>query len=69
MTFLKTTGQITPQPPPKPGMFPFWKISAMLLIFVSGRNLRFEIRLPGGNGEVHGVGQTCLAAAFRPGTE
>jgi hypothetical protein len=50
-------------------MFPFWKISAILLIIVSGRNLRFEIRLPGGNGEVHGVGQTCLAAAFRPGTE
>lgn len=39
------------------------------MIFVSGRNLRFEIRWPGGDGEVHGVGQTCLAAAFRPGTE
>jgi hypothetical protein len=50
-------------------MFPFWKVSVILLIFVSGRNLRFEIRLPGGNGEVHGVGQTSLAAAFRPGTE
>jgi hypothetical protein len=50
-------------------MFPFWKISAMLLIIVSGRNLRFEIRLPDDNGEVQGVGQTCIAAAFRPGTE
>jgi hypothetical protein len=50
-------------------MFPYWKISATLLITVSGRNLRYEVRLPSGNGEVHGMGQTCLAAAFRPGTE
>ena len=69
MTFLKNTGQIRAQPPTKPGNMPYWKVSATLRITVSGRNLRYEVRWPGGDGEVHGVGQTSLAAAFVPGTE
>jgi hypothetical protein len=69
MTFLKTTGQIRAQPPKKPGKVPYWKVSATLLITVTGRNLRYEVRWPGGNDEVQGVGQSSLAAAFLPGTE
>jgi hypothetical protein len=56
-------------PSAKPGSPPYWKVNATLLIFVSGRNLRYEVRWPSADGEIHGVGQKSLAAAFRPGTE
>jgi len=69
LTFLRTERLIKPEPPAVPGRPSYWKISAMLLITVSGRNLRYEVRLRDGNGDVQGVGQTCIAAAFRPGTE
>jgi hypothetical protein len=68
-TPLKETGQIKLQPPARPGMFPYWKVEAILKIIVSGRNLRYEVLPPSGDGEAHGVGQTCIAAAFRPGAE
>jgi len=67
MTFLKALIKV--QPPVKPGRMSFWRIQAILRIFVSGRNLRYEVSLPGDNTRIHGVGQECIAAAFRPGTE
>ena len=67
MTFLKDV--IKAQPAILPAKMPFWKISALLRIFISGRNLRYEVHLPGGDDRVHGMGQICIAAAFLPGTE
>jgi hypothetical protein len=64
MTSLKTSGRIKPEP--VPGKLPCWRIKGTLNIIVSGRNLRYEVKLPG---EVGNVGQSSIAAAFRPGTE
>ncbi|EXJ61551.1 hypothetical protein A1O7_01979 [Cladophialophora yegresii CBS 114405] len=64
MTSLKTSGLIKPQP--VPGKLPCWRIKGTLNIIVSGRNLRYEIKLPG---DIAKVGQSSIAAAFRPGTE
>jgi hypothetical protein len=64
MTSLKTSGRIKPEK--VPGRFPCWRIKGTLNIIVNGRNLRYEVKLPGDVGK---VGQCSIAAAFRPGTE
>ena len=64
MTSLKTSGLIKPEP--VPGKLPCWRIKGTLNIIVSGRNLRYEVKLPG---DVGNAGQSSIAAAFRPGTE
>lgn len=64
MTSLRSSGQLRPEP--VPGKFPCWRIKGTLNIIVSGRNLRYEVKFPGDIGK---VGQSSIAAAFRPGTD
>jgi hypothetical protein len=68
LTFLKDLHLIKAQASTE-GKMPYWKITATLVIVVDGRNLRYEVRWPGEDGQIQGVGQTCIAAAFVPGTE
>lgn len=49
-------------------MFPYWKVSFILRIIVSGRNLRYEVVREGENG-IREARQVSIAAAFRPGTD
>lgn len=80
MTFLKREGHIQPKPPsdfsqhgdPKKL---HWDVEFDLVMIVDGRNLYYEARWPPSNPEeipvqqvVMGRGQTCIAAAFEPGT-
>ena len=68
MTFLKTRGLIQPtQPEEGTRGKPHYKVEFELVMIIGGRNLRYESRYPAG-GPVHGQGQTCIAAAFEPGT-
>jgi len=69
MTFLKTEGLIVPVDPEE-GLKGkrHYKVEYELVLIVDGRNLRFEARYPAG-GEVRGVGQISIAAAFQPGTD
>jgi hypothetical protein len=79
MTPLRNSGKI--QKTPLPGRFPCWKFKGILKILVSGRNLKYEVKilLPNAEGEtgreagdvtLEGtVGQCSIAAAFKPGTE
>ena len=47
----------------------FYKVEFELVMIVDGRNLRYEARWPIGDGaQVQNKGQTCIAAAFVPGT-
>ena len=82
MTFLRTDGHIQPQPPsdystyggPKPPYH--WAVTFDLVMIIDGRNLRYEARWPPSNSpearvhqqRVYERGQTCIAAAFKPGT-
>ena len=68
LTFLKHKGMIKAQAFTQ-GKMPYWKITATLVITVDGLNLRYEVRWPSEDGELQGVGQTCIAAAFVPATE
>lgn len=66
MTFLRKEGLI--QPEGLPGKR-HYKVEFKLVMIVDGRNLRYEARWPIGEGaQVQGKGQTCIAAAFVPGT-
>lgn len=70
MTFLRTEGRIQPIAPEdgEPGK-KHYKVEFDLVMIVDGRNLRYEARYPmGEEGQVQKKGQTCIAAAFVPGT-
>jgi hypothetical protein len=71
MTFLRTEGHIQPTIPKDgwPGK-KHYKVEFELVMIVDGRNLRYEARWPIGEGsQVQQKGQTCIAAAFIPGTK
>jgi hypothetical protein len=71
MTFLRTEGRIQPISPAggQPGK-KHYKVEFDLVMIVDGRNLRYEARYPTGEeGRVQKRGQTCIAAAFVPGTQ
>ena len=81
MTFLRAQGLIQPELPSvfstnRGSDVPYWAVSFDLVMIVDGRNLRYEARWPPSKeGEetsqdqvVHARGQTCIAAAFKPGT-
>jgi hypothetical protein len=71
MTFLRTEGLIQPTTPgPGEKGKKHYKVEFDLVMIVDGRNLRYEARYPmGGAGQVQMKGQTCIAAAFVPGTQ
>ena len=81
MTFLKDEGLIQPEQPSvwsqkshKGGAY--WVVEFQLVMIVDGRNLRYEARWPRSKDaeavarhqEVFASKQTCIAAAFKPGT-
>jgi hypothetical protein len=71
MTFLRKEGLIKPTMPEN-GLSgkKYYKVQFELVMIVDGRNLRYEARWPVGEGaQVQGRGQTCIAAAFVPGTK
>ncbi|KAE9377463.1 hypothetical protein N431DRAFT_329570 [Stipitochalara longipes BDJ] len=82
MTFLRDEGLIQPEPPSVfstysgPKAPHHWAVTFELVMIIDGRNLRYEARWPPSdspeaqvyNQKVHGKGQTCIAAAFKPGT-
>ncbi|KFZ03935.1 hypothetical protein V502_10543 [Pseudogymnoascus sp. VKM F-4520 (FW-2644)] len=69
MTFLKERNLIQPVEPEE-GVRArrHYKVEYELVMIVNDRNLRWEARYPAG-GEVQGVGQISIAAAFVPGTK
>lgn len=82
MTFLKDEGHIQPESPSEfstysgPRAPKYWAVTFDLVMIVDGRNLRYEARWPPSTDvdarnhgqRVHAMGQTSIAAAFRPGT-
>jgi hypothetical protein len=70
MTFLRRENLIqvvTPAPGEKGKKH--YRVEFDLVITVDGRNLRYVAKYPpGGEGKVLEEGQTCIAAAFLPGT-
>ena len=69
MTFLRTEGRIQPTLPEDGSGRKYYKVQFELVMIVDGRNLRYEARWPIGEGaQVQKKGQTCIAAAFVPGT-
>ncbi|OBT51183.1 hypothetical protein VE04_08148 [Pseudogymnoascus sp. 24MN13] len=69
MTFLKERNLIQPVEPEE-GVRArrHYKVEYELVMIVNDRNLRWEARYPAG-GEVQGIGQISIAAAFVPGTK
>ena len=71
MTFLRSRGLI--QPTTTEGGLSekkHYKVEFELVMIIDGRNLRYEARWPIGEGsQVQQKGQTCIAAAFIPGTK
>lgn len=82
MTFLRDEGHIQPEPPSVfstysgPKAPNHWRVTFELVMIIDGRNLRYEARWPPSKSpeasvhdqRVHAKGQTCIAAAFKPGT-
>lgn len=82
MTFLRDEGHIQPVPPSDFSTYsgpkaPYhWAVTFELVMIIDGRNMRYEARWPPSNSpeaRLHDLkvcekGQTCIAAAFRPGT-
>ncbi|OCL14979.1 hypothetical protein AOQ84DRAFT_307992 [Glonium stellatum] len=70
MTFLRRENRIKiVQPARRKKGKKHYRVEFDLLIKVDGRNLRYMAKYPpGGEGEVLMEGQTCIAAAFLPGT-
>lgn len=82
MTWLKEQNLIQLQQPSAWSTFkgrdaqPYWSITWELVLIIDGRNLRYEARWPatehveerGQDQRVCEEGQTCIAAAFNPGT-
>jgi hypothetical protein len=68
MTFLKTENGI--QPVTSPTGRRYYKVEFDLVIRVDGRNLYYDAFYPPGEeGRLQKAGQTCIAAAFIPGTK
>lgn len=82
MTFLRDEGHIQPVAPSVfstysgPKAPHHWEVTFELVMIIDGRNLRYEARWPLSNSPEASVhdqtvlesGQTCIAAAFKPGT-
>lgn len=81
MTFLRDDGHIKPVLPSDYSTFSgpkarYWAVTFELVMIIDGRNLRYEARWPPSDSpeaRVHDQrvlkkGQTCIAAAFKPGT-
>jgi hypothetical protein len=82
MTFLRDESHIQPVPPSiystysGPKAPHHWEVTFELVMIIDGRNLRYEARWPPSDSpearvhaqKVQKKGQTCIAAAFKPGT-
>lgn len=67
MTYLRTQNRI--QPVTRSDGKRYYKIEFDLVMTVNGRSLRYEAFHPHGNKGILQTGsQTCIAAAFIPGT-
>jgi hypothetical protein len=71
MTFLKDDPNFHPiEPEPGEKGRIHYRVDFDLVITITGRNLCFEARYPGGEGGiVRGSRQISIAASFQPGTE
>ena len=68
MTFLKAKGLIKPVLPDYGTGQKFWKVEFDIVVYINGRNLRYEVRYPVGGNKAVKAAQVSIAAAFQPGT-